>query len=145
MGPAGILLALGGAISFAFGAVTGFWLHAAMIKNPEAGPPRYRMTLHKEALWSSFLCFALAGWMDQLPLPTLVNVGLAACVVLTGWLAMGQYWLIAKADVTNAFVDPLPAGVGFFGKGALIVNLLAVGGLLLGTLLLLTRAGWIAA
>ncbi len=139
MGPAGVVLALGGAISFAFGAVTGFWLHAAMVAHPDEGPPRYRMTLHKEALWSSFLCFALAGWADQMPLPVAVNVALAACVVLTGWLAMAQYFLVARAGVTNAFRDASPPGVGLFGKGALIVNLLAIGGLLLGTGLMAWR------
>ena len=141
MGPAGVVLALGGAVSFAFGAITGFWLHAAMLAHPEDGPPRYRMTLHKEALWSSFLCFAIAGWVDQLPLPTAANVALAACVVLTGWFAMAQYFLVARAGVTNAFVDASPPGVGLFGKAALVVNLLAVGGLLVGTGLLALALG----
>ncbi len=136
MGPAGIVLAVGGAVSFAFGAVTGFWLHAAMIAAPDEGPPRYRMTLHKEALWSAFLCFALAGWADELPLPRAASVGLAACVVLTGWFAMAQYFLVARAGVTNAYGQPSPPGVGLFGKAALIVNLLAVAGLLVGTGLL---------
>lgn len=136
MGPAGAILAFGGAVSFALGALTGLWLHAAMMKDPDAGPPRYRMTLHKEALWSSFLCFAIAGWADQMPLPVEANVGIAVCVVLTGWFATAQYFLVARAGVTNAYRDEMPAGVGFFGKGAMIVNLLAVGGLLLGTGLL---------
>ena len=136
MGPAGAILAFGGAVSFALGALTGFWLHAAMTKDPDAGAPRYRMTLHKEALWSSFLCFAIAGWADDMPLPVAANIGIAVCVVLTGWFAVGQYFLVARAGVTNAYRDDAPAGVGFFGKGALIVNLLAVGGLLLGTGLL---------
>jgi hypothetical protein len=137
MGPAGIVLAIGGAISFAFGALTGLWLHASMMKDPEHKVPRYKMTLHKEALWSSFLCFAIAGWADEMPMPEAANVAVAWCVVLTGWFAMGQYFLVARANVQNAYKEAMPGGVGLFGKGALIVNLLAVGGLLLGTALFL--------
>ncbi len=136
MGPAGAVLAVGGAVSFFFGAVTGFWLHAWMQKHPQEGADRYRMTLHKEALWSSFLCFALAGWADEMPLPVLVNGAIAVSVVLTGWFAMGQYYLVALAGVRNAYGEPAPAGVRYFGAGAMVVNLAAVAGLLLGTALL---------
>lgn len=136
MGPAGAVLAVGGAVSFLFGAVTGLWLHAWMKEHPGEGADRYRMTLHKEALWSSFLCFALAGWADEMPLPVIVNVGIAASVVLTGWFAMGQYFLVARAGVRNAYGEPAPSGVAFFGASAMLVNVAAVAGLLLGTALL---------
>jgi len=136
MGPAGAVLAVGGAVSFLFGAVTGFWLHAWMKVHPGEGPDRYRMTLHKEALWSAFLCFALAGWVDELPLPQWMNLALAGSVVLTGWFAMVQYFLVARAGIRDAYGEPAPSGVRLFGGGALLVNLAAVVGLLVGAVLL---------
>ncbi len=133
---AGAILAFGGAVSFAAGAASGLWMHAQMMKAPKDGPPRYTMTLHKEALWSSFLCFAIAGWADEIPWPEPVGIAVAVSIVLTGWFAMGQYFLVAKAGLRNAYDQDLPSGVGLFGKAALIVNLLAVAGLLIGSVLL---------
>lgn len=133
LGLAGCVLAFGGAVSFALGAATGFWLGSGMTANPGQGPDRYRMVLHKEALWSSFLCFAIAGWVDVLPLPDWSLVGLAGCVVLTGWFAIGQYFFVARAGLKDTTVEPQPLPARLCGAGAMGVNLLAIVGLLAGT------------
>lgn len=127
------VLAFGGAVSFLLGAVTGFWLGAWMKRNPGQGPHRYRMVAHKEALWSCFLCFALAGWIDELPLPELVALGLAVCVVLTGWFAIVQYYFVASAELKDGVNDDPPWPARLCGAGAMGVNLLAIAGLLAGT------------
>jgi hypothetical protein len=135
-----LILVAGGAISFLLAAASGFWLDAWMKAHPEAGPDRYRMTLHKEALWSSFLCFAIAGWIDRLPMATSLQIAASVSVVLTGWLAMGQYLLVARAGVKNAYTDPRPPGTRLLGGGALLVNLAAVAVLLLGAALAILHA-----
>ena len=124
-----LALVLGGTVSFWAGAASGMVLHSWMTKNPEAGPDRYRMTLHKEALWSAFLCFAVAGWLHELPGPEWAHVAVAASFVWTGWGAIGQYTLNVRAGVTNAYVDATPPGVDFFGKTTMLANIAALVGL----------------
>lgn len=123
MSLAAALLVFGGAVSFLMGAVTGFWVHFWMLRHPGELPERRRMIAHKEALWSSFLCFGIAGWIDAAPLPTAVAVAIAVTVVLTGWFAMAQYIILAREDA-----PPLLSRL--FGGGAMAVNLVAIGALL---------------
>lgn len=123
MSLAAALLVFGGAVSFLMGAVTGFWVHAWMLAHPGELPERRRMIAHKEALWSSFLCFAIAGWIDAAPIPHPVALVAAVTVVLTGWFAQGQYIVLAQKD-------PPPLLGRLFGAGALAVNLVAIGVLL---------------
>ncbi len=123
MSLAAALLAVGGAISFLMGAVIGFWVHFWMIAHPGEPAERRRMIAHKEALWSSFLCFAIAGWIDAAPVPEAVALVAAVTVVLTGWFAQGQYIVLAQDD-------PPPMLSRLFGVGALGVNLVAIVALL---------------
>lgn len=129
------ILVFGGAISFALGALTGFWLGSWMKDHPGQGWQRYRMTLHKEALWSSFLCFAVAGWVDRLPLPEPALICLALALVATGWGAVAQYFVVARAGLTDLTLQrpPIRARVG--GALAMGGNLAAIGLLLLGAVL----------
>ncbi len=126
-----LLLVAGGTISLWAGAASGVLLDRWMRKNPAAGPDRYRMTLHKEALWSAFLCFAVAGWVHELPGPEWAHLALGGTLVWTGWGAIGQYALNVRAGVKNAYVDARPPGVDFFGKTTMLANLAALVGLTL--------------
>ncbi len=127
------ILAFGGSISLLFGAITGFWLQSWMKAHPGAGPDRYRLVAHKEALWSCFLCYGLAGWVDKMPIGSTALTAVAASVVLTGWFATGQYFFVARAGVVDGVNDPAPAGARLFGAAAMAVNLVALVGLLIGT------------
>ncbi len=141
MSLAAALLVVGGAVSFLMGAVTGFWVHAGMKLRPGEPPEKYRMVAHKEALWSSFLCFAIAGWIDQAPLSEPVALVIAATVVLTGWFAQGQYVVIGSAqDPDSPPTLDVPLAARAFGAGALLVNLIAVAGLLWAAALVLQGA-----
>lgn len=130
MSLAAALLAFGGSISLLLGALTGFWLQAWMRAHPGRGPHRYRMTAHKEALWSAFLCFAVAGWIDALPTGATVAVLIALSLLGTGWFAVGQYVFVSRADVQDGVNDPLPAGAKVCGALAMVANLAALAGLL---------------
>jgi hypothetical protein len=137
---AAAVLAFGGSISLLLGAFTGFWLQSWMRANPGQGPHRYRMTAHKEALWSAFLCFAVAGWIDELPTGDAVALLIAASLLGTGWFAVGQYVFVSRADVQDGVNDELPAGAKICGALAMGANIVALGGLLVATGLALFEA-----
>ena len=140
MSLAAALLAFGGSISLLLGALTGFWLQSWMRAHPGQGPHRYRMTAHKEALWSAFLCFAVAGWIDALPTGGTVAVLIALSLLGTGWFAVGQYVFVSRADVRDGVNDPLPASAKVCGALAMVANLAALAGLLGATGLALIEA-----
>jgi len=135
MGLAAAILAFGGAISFLLGAASGFWLDGWMRRHPSRGPDRYRMVLHKEALWSSFLCFAVAGWIDRLPMPGWAALLLALGLVATGWGACWQYFCVARAGLKDAYAEreAIPAAARLGGALAMAGNLGAIALLLWGT------------
>lgn len=134
------LLAFGGSVSLLFGALTGFWLQSWMRAHPGQGPHRYRMTAHKEALWSAFLCFAVAGWIDALPTGPAVAVLIALSLIGTGWFAVGQYVVVARADVQDGVNDDVPLLAKLCGAGAMGANLVALAALLIATGLALVDA-----
>ena len=140
MSLAAALLAFGGSISLLLGALTGFWLQAWMRAHPGHGPHRYRMTAHKEALWSAFLCFAVAGWIDALPTGPLFAVVIALALLGTGWFAVGQYVFVSRAGVEDGVNDALPLGARLCGAGAMGANVVALGALLAATGLALRDA-----
>ncbi len=140
MSLAAAVLAFGGSISLLLGALTGFWLQSWMRANPGRGPHRYRMTAHKEALWSAFLCFAVAGWIDALPTGEAAALLIAASLLGTGWFAVGQYVFVSRADVQDGVNDALPLGARVCGALAMGANLVALAGLLIATGLALIQA-----
>ncbi len=140
MSLAAAVLAFGGSISLLLGAITGFWLQSWMRANPGQGPHRYRMTTHKEALWSAFLCFAVVGWIDDLPTGDAVALLIAASLLGTGWFAVGQYVFVSRADVQDGVNDDLPLGARVCGALAMGANLVALGGLLIATGMALAEA-----
>ncbi len=133
MSRAAALLAFGGAISFLLGAVTGFWLDRWMRTHPGQGQERYRAILHKEALWSSFLCFAVAGILDRLSLSPEGAWVLAGALLLTGWGACVQYAGFAFSNLGDAYQEPIPAVSRLGGAAAMAGNLVAIALLLWGT------------
>ncbi len=137
---AGALLVLGGAISFLLGALSGFSLDRWMRANVGKARHKYRMIVHKEALWSSFLCFAIAGWVDVIPLPVELRVALAAAIILTGWGAIGQYHFVVRSGITDAYAQAAPRPVRLLGAAAMAGNLLALLLLLAGGTLALLNA-----
>lgn len=107
-----------------------------MAAHPGAPPERYRFILHKEALWSSFLCFGVAAIVDRLPWgPWLAPAQWALCLALlaVGWGACVQYWSLAVRGVRDASTEgsPLLARVG--GAVAMLGTVVAVVLLLVGT------------
>ncbi|GEM_PF-2486197 len=129
MSPCALILVVGGTVSFWAVAASGFALDSWLKRNAMKPPDRYRMTLHKEALFSCFLCFAMAGWTHLLPGTEALHAAVAACIVWTGWGAIGQYTLTVRAGVTNAYADTIPPGVRFFGRTTMLANLAALAGL----------------
>lgn len=138
MAPATALLALGGAISLLLGVLTGFWLQSWMRHHPGRPAHHHRLVAHREALWSSFLCFGVAALLDRLPGPAWSHMLVAAALLATGWGAVGQYVCIARSEVEDVAHDPVPAGASLGGA-------VAMAGTIVSVVLLLALCAWAAA